>query len=114
MKFVARILCLLSLVAFATSAVAHSASSAAMASAMITADADASAKGDCAACDDQGAGLDTAVCNFVCNVAGLTAIEIRAAQGFSPFASVVRAPMAELRMQGLSGPPAKQPPRIDL
>ena len=114
MKFVARILCLLSLVAFATSAVAHSANSAAMASAMITADVDASTDGSCAACDDQEAGLDTTVCSFVCNVAGLTAIEARSEHGFSAFASVVRAPMAEQGMQGLSGPPAKQPPRIYL
>ena len=111
MKFAAHILCLLSLMAFATSTVAHSASSVAMASAMITADAIASADEDCAVCDDQGAGLDATVCSFVCNVAGLTAIEARLEHGFSVFASAVRAPIAEQQMHGISGPPATQPPR---
>ena len=81
---------------------------------LINADVDASTDGSCAACDDQEAGLDTTVCSFVCNVAGLTAIEARSEHGFSAFASVVRAPMAEQGMQGLSGPPAKLPPRIYL
>ena len=111
MKLVARILCLLSIVAFATGAVAHSAGSAAMASAMITADAGMTSMDDCDACGDPEAGLKGATCDFVCNAPGIAAIpSISTASGLIVVSDVhVRLP--EHTQSGIAAPPAKQPPR---
>lgn len=110
----ARLLCFLALMAFAVGAVAHSAGSAAMASAMITADAGMSGMDDCNACGDPQAGLKGAVCDFVCNVTGMVAVPI-ITTGTDPVAtSMTHDRMPERVARGITGPPAYEPPRFHL
>lgn len=111
MNFFARLFCAFALAAFAVGAVAHSAGSAAMASAMITADAGMTSMDDCDACGDPEAGLKGATCDFVCNAPGIAAIpSISTASGLIVVSDVhVRLP--EHTQSGIAAPPAKQPPR---
>ena len=112
MKFIARIFCLLSLVAFVTGAVAHSAGSAAMASAMITADVDMALGGDCEACDNPGDGVEGTACNFACTVSGMVAIQSITDGSAPKFTSAKLGLMSNQAGPSIAGPPGKQPPRI--
>ena len=108
MKVIARIFCLLSLVAFVTGAVAHSAGSAAM----ITADADMALGGDCEVCDNPDDGADGTACNFVCTVSGVVALQSINDESAPKFTSAKLDLISNQAEAGIAGPPAKQPPRI--
>ena len=114
MTHVSRLVCILTLVALAIGVVAYSAGSTTMASAMMAADADMYASADCDACGDSESGLKSAACDFVCNAAGMVTLFASAAAN-STFASP-DSPQFQLTLaaEGLSGPPAKHPPRIYL
>lgn len=114
MILLARLFCFLALMAFAVGAVAHSAGSAAMASAMITADVGMSGMDECDACGDQEAGLKGGVCNFVCNVAGMAAVPVASADTGHVATSIAHDRMRERVARGITGPPAKEPPRFHL
>ncbi len=111
MSFFARLFCIFALAAFAVSAVAHSAGSATMASAMITADAGMTSMDDCTACGDLEAGLTGATCDFVCNASGIAAIPSISADSGLIAVSDVHVRLPELAPRGIAGSPAKQPPR---
>lgn len=110
----ARLFCFLALMAFTVGAVAYSAGSAAMASAMITADAGMSGMDDCDACGDQEAGLKGAVCDFVCNVTGMAAVPVISADTGHVATTITHNRMPERVARGITGPPAKEPPRFHL
>ena len=114
MEFFVRLFCFVALTAFAVGAVAHSAGSAAMASALITADAGMSGMDDCDACGDPEAGLKGAVCDFVCNVTGMAAIPVISADTGHVATSITHNRMPERVARGITGPPAKEPPRFHL
>ncbi|EAP79053.1 MAG: hypothetical protein GY701_04050 [Sulfitobacter sp.] len=111
MHFVARLIMIVVLAAFAVSSVAHAAGSARMASEMISAGAEMAGAG-CEACDDDTAGTLGVVCDFVCNSAAAAAM-VEASAEFGPLAvsSAHRLPIPR-DFFGLSSPPAKQPPRF--
>lgn len=111
MILLARLFCFLALMAFAVGAVAHSAGSTAMASAMITADA---GMDDCDACGDPEAGLKGAVCDFVCNVTGMAAVPVISADTGHVATSITHDRMPERVARSITGPPAKEPPRLHL
>ena len=110
----ARLFCFLALMAFAVGAVANSAGSAAMASAMITVDAGMSGMDDCDACGDPEAGLKGAVCDFVCNVTGMAAVPVISADTGHVATSITHDRMPERVARSITGPPAKEPPRLHL
>ena len=110
MHFVARLIMIAVLAAFAVSSVAHAAGSARMASEMITAGAEMPGA-DCEACDGSAGPLGVA-CDFVCNSATAVAL-VGASAEFGPIAvsSAHGLPIAR-DFRGLTSPPAKQPPKI--
>ncbi len=85
-----------------------------MASAMITADVGMSGMDDCDACGDPEAGLKGAVCDFVCNVTGMAAVPIISADRGHVATSMAHDRMPERVVRGITGPPAKEPPRFHL
>jgi hypothetical protein len=111
MHFVARLIMITVLAAFAVGSVAHAAGSARMASEMIAAGAEMAGAG-CEACDDDTAGTLGVACDFVCNSATAVAL-VEASAEFGPLAvsSAHGLPIAR-DFLGLSSPPAKQPPRF--
>lgn len=108
MNFVTRLLCVFAIVAFATSAIAHSAGATVMASEMITAEAGMSGIDDCAACDDPEMGI---ACDFVCNAPGMAAIAVPPAGAIPTVASDVHVSVPERTLRGVAGPRSTQPPR---
>ena len=111
MHFVARLIIIAVLAAFAASSVVHAAGSARMASEMIAAGA-GMAGADCEACDDDTAGTLGVACDFVCNSATAVAL-VGASAEIGPIAvsSAHGLPIAR-DFRGLISPPAKQPPKI--
>ena len=110
MHFVARLIIIAVLAAFAASSVAHAAGSARMASEMITAGAEMPGA-DCEACDGS-AGPSGIACDFVCNSATAAALlETSAEFGLHAISSAHGMPIAR-DFRGLTSPPAKQPPRF--
>lgn len=114
MKFFARLVCVLALVAFAAGTVAQSAGSAAMASEMITADAGVTDMGACDACDVPEAGIVGISCDFVCAAGGLAAMSISPADSVATVASDRPAGMPARTAHGFAAPPSTQPPRTFL
>ena len=114
MRYWARLVCILSLVAFAIGVVAYSAGTTTMASAMVTANAGMTANDDCNACDDSEPGFKGAACDFACNAASAVNYYANAAVA-NPAATPDR-PAFQLAQitHGMTGPPAKHPPRIFL
>ncbi|RKF12471.1 hypothetical protein D6850_17515 [Roseovarius spongiae] len=111
MHLFARLMMTAVLAAFAASSVAHAAGSARMASEMIVAGVDVTGAG-CEACDDDAAGTLGIACDFVCNSAVAAAL-VETSAGCGPFAvSSAHGMMIEQDFHGLTGPPAKQPPRL--
>ena len=108
MNIVTRLLCVFAIVAFATSAIAHSAGAAVMASAMITAEAGMSGMDDCDACDDPETSI---VCDFVCNAPGMAAIAVPPEGPIPTVTSDVHVSVPERSLRGFAGPPSTQPPR---
>ncbi|QIK42488.1 hypothetical protein [Pontivivens nitratireducens] len=110
MHFVARLIMIAVLAAFAVSSVAHAAGSARMASEMITAGAEMPGA-DCEACDDS-AGPSGIACDFVCNSAAAAAlVETSAEFGLHAISSAHGMSIAR-DFRGLTSPPAKQPPKF--
>ena len=111
MRFLARLIMIAVLAAFAASSAAHAAGSARMASGMIAAGVDMAEDG-CEACDDDTAGALGIACDFVCNSAAAAAL-LEASAEFGPLAvsSAHGMPIAR-DFRGLTSPPAKQPPKI--
>lgn len=114
MKLLARLICMLALLAFASGTVAHSAGSAAMTAMMVTADVSATGMDDCDACDDPKAGLAGIVCDVACNATGFAAIPV-AALGTGQVGTVGgHERLPERALHGIAGPPAIAPPRSDI
>lgn len=111
MKFLARITCILALVALAAGAIANSAGSAVMASAMVAAGAGMADMNDCDACGDTESGLGGLACDFVCNAPGIAAVQAPLADSVPAIAPDAHASLPERTAHGIAGPPAKQPPR---
>jgi hypothetical protein len=110
----ARLICILSLVAFAIGAVAQSSGSIAMASSMVTTDRGMMAMDDCDACDGLEDGKMGPVCNFVCNALGTAAL-LSIPAGTNRIAAAVAHEIQPVDVpHGISGLPAKQPPRFYL
>ncbi|EIE51764.1 hypothetical protein ACRARG_19245 [Pseudooceanicola sp. C21-150M6] len=110
----ARLICILSLVAFAIGAVAQSAGSIAMASSMVSTDDGMMAMDDCDACGSLEDGKLGSVCDFVCNAAGMAAL-LSIPAGTSPIAATAAHEIQLVDVpHGISGPPAQQPPRFYL
>lgn len=112
MKFFARLIVVTVLAAFAASSVAYAAGSAEMTAAMIASD-DAAAMGmsDCDACGDADAGQTTFTCNFICGAGGFVPLLVPQSQGMFQSLRQTLAPVVTQDLRGLTGPPAKQPPR---
>jgi hypothetical protein len=110
MHFVARLIMIAVLAAFAASSVVHAAGSARMASEMIAAGAEMPGA-DCEACDGS-AGPSGIACDFVCNSATAVALVGASAEfGLIAVSSAHGLPIAR-DFSGLISPPAKQPPRF--
>ena len=111
MRFLARIFCVIALVAFAASAVAHSAGSAAIGSAMISQDASMTDSAGCDACDDPQMSFSNMSCDLVCNAGGLVGMQMPLAVAVLDAAadSHTGAPISTLA--DIAGPLLAQPPR---
>ena len=114
MKFFARILCAFAIVAFAASAIGQSAGAAAMASAMITADASVPVMDGCDASGDPEACIDDIVCEFACGAPALTAIPAAPAGTIPAVASDAHVSLPKRTLRGVAGPLFTQPPRSHL
>src|SRR3546814_16223585 len=84
MNFVARLIIVAVLAAFAVSSVAHAAGSAEMAAATIACDDAATHMSDCDACGDLDAGEMGVACDFVCGAGGFAAVLAPQAYGIVP------------------------------
>ena len=111
MKFVARLILVTVLAAFAASSIAHAAGSAEMAAAMIASDDAATHMSDCDVCGDTDSGEMGLTCELVCGAGGFAAV--LAPQAFDNVSAPREAlgPAVTQDFSGLSSPPAKQPPR---
>ncbi|MET4702077.1 hypothetical protein ABIE65_005128 [Constrictibacter sp. MBR-5] len=111
MNFVARLIIVAVLAAFAVSSVAHAAGSAEMAAATIACDDAATHMSDCDACGDLDAGEMGVACDFVCGAGGFAAVLAPQAYGIvSAPREALRAPVTQ-EFSGVSSSPAKPPPR---
>lgn len=111
MKFLARLILVAVLAAFAVSSVAHAAGSAEMAAAMITSDDAAMHMSDCDACGDVDAGDMGVACGFVCGAGGFAAVLAPQAYDIVSTSREALGPAVTQDFCGVSSPPAKHPPR---
>lgn len=112
MRYLARLTMIAALAVFLAGSVLHAAGSAAMATETVAADMVAMA--DCGACGGEDAGAAGIACDFVCNVSGFAAMPAPA-EGAGPVAaSRARPAFANRSFRGLTGLPAKEPPRISI
>lgn len=111
MKFFARLLLVAILAAFAASSVAHAAGSAGMAAAMIASDEAAMDMSECDPCDDSNACEMGIACNFVCGAGAFAAVLAPQTQGIIHAPRETLWPAITQDWYGVTGPPAKQPPR---
>jgi len=105
-------MCVLALLVFAGSAVAHSAGSVAMASEMIVTASGMTGMDDCDACSDPEAGFKGAVCDFVCNATGFAAVPVISTDAIHVAASDAHVKLPERAARSFSAPPAEEPPRF--
>lgn len=111
MILLARFFCILALTAFGAGAVANSAESSVMVSGMMTADG-MTAMDDCDACGTPDTGFKGSVCDFVCNATAMVALPVVSTDaGAVPFSSTHER-LPERTARGITGPPAKEPPRF--
>lgn len=111
MKFIARLMLAAFLAAFAASSVAYAADSGEMAASMVLSD-DAMEISDCATpCGEVDAGGSAVVCDIECGVGGFAAVLATQTQGVFQAPWVIMAPPVAQTSDGLTGLPAKQPPR---
>ncbi|GHA19475.1 hypothetical protein V6617_18335 (plasmid) [Pelagibacterium nitratireducens] len=109
MKFFVRLIVVTVLAAFAASSVAHATGSAEMTAAMIASDDAAMDMPDCDACGDEG---QTAfACDVICGAGGFASLLVPQSQGMFQSPRQTLNPVVTQNLRGLTGPPAKQPPR---
>ena len=111
MQLVARLILVAVLAAFAVSSVAQAAGSAGMAAEMVASGTATMDMADCDACDDPESGGMGLACDFVCGAGSFAAV---LAQQTDRFAQATGGPLdlpVANDLRGLSGSPAKQPPR---
>ena len=111
MKLFARLVVVTVLAAFAASSVAYAAGSAEMTAAMIASDDAAMDMSDCDACGDADAGQTAFACNFICGAGGFASLLVPQSQGMFQSPRQTLSPVVTQNLRGLTGPPAKQPPR---
>ena len=111
MKFLARLILVAVLAAFAASSVAHAAGSAEMAAAMIASDDAAMHMSDCDPCGDTDAGEMGLACGFVCGAGGFAAVLAPQAHGVVSASREALGPAVTQDFCGIASPPAKHPPR---
>ena len=111
MMLLARLMLAAFLAAFAATSVGHAAGSGEMAAAMVLSD-DAMETSDCVIpCGESDAGGLAVVCDIECGTGGVVALLAGQAHGvFQEPQEIFALPIAQTS-NGLTGPPAKQPPR---
>jgi hypothetical protein len=111
MTLLARLILAAVLAVFAASSVAYAAGSAEMSAAMIASDNAAMGMSDCDACGDADAGQTAFACNFICAAGGFAPLLVPQSQGMFQSPRQTLAPVVTPDLHGLTGSPAKQPPR---
>ena len=112
MKPWARLICTLALAAVALAVVLQSTGPDSMAPSAVAADAGMVAMGDCDTCNGMETGSQPSGCDPVCGTGGMFALRTLSTD-VSPVAGADSyALMQAPTVNGLSGPPAKQPPRF--
>ncbi len=114
MKFVARLILVAVLAAFAANPVAQAAGSAEMAATMIASDDAAMHMPDCDACGDTDAAEMGLACGFVCGAGAGGFAVVLAPQAYVIVSASREAlePAVTQDFRGIANPPAKHPPRI--
>lgn len=112
MKFVARLILVAVLAAFAASSVAQAVGSAEMAAAMFASDDAAMHMPDCDACDDTDAGEMDLACGFVCGAGGFAVVLAPQPHVIVSASREALEPAVTQDFRGIASPPAKHPPRI--
>ena len=111
MTLIARVFCVLALVAFAAGAVANAAGAAAVASDTVAQDAGMTGAAGCDACDDMQASFDNLACQFVCGAGSLVALQAPSAFVHAAAAVAAHDGSCVGTMRGIAGPGFTQPPR---
>lgn len=111
-KLVARLFCVLALVAFAAGGFAHAAGSAVIGSAMVAQDAGMTGEAGCDACEDMKAGSSLLACQFVCSAGSLVALQAPSPVATSQTGIGLHYAKTVSNLLGISGPPFTQPPRF--
>ncbi len=111
MKFVARLILVAVLAAFAANPVAQAAGSAEMAATMIASDDAAMHMPDCDACKDTDAGEMGLACGFVCGAGGFTVVLAPQLYVIVSALREAHGPAVTQDFRGIASPPAEHPPR---
>ena len=111
MQFIARLLFVALLAAFAASSVAHAAGSAKMTANMVAADVMSMDMADCEACDGPEVGGMGLACDFLCGSGSLAAVLGPQGDRFVQPTGGLLDPAVTADHCGLACPPTEQPPR---
>ena len=111
MQFIARLIFVALLAAFAASSVAHAAGSAKMAADMVAIDVASMDMADCEACDGPEVGGMGLACDFLCGSGSLAAVLGPHGDRFVQPTGGLLDPAVTDDHRGLTCPPTEQPPR---
>lgn len=114
MQFIARLIFVALLAAFAASSVAHAAGSAKMAADMVAIDVASMDMADCEACDGPEVGGMGPTCDFLCSSGSFAAVLGPQGDRFVQPPHGLLNPVVSGGHRGLTCPPTEHPPRTHL